>query len=179
MLRLKFLSNMLLVIFAVTLVSSTPTPQGRADDPFKPNVVEPTVPASTDAAFLADPPAAKLAAFRKVILSEAEKSCKAGEITRMGLLRIRLVVSSPRALKNLHQACCEHVIAEGKATSATAIDWSKLLDFVKELIPLIMELIQLFTDITPPNSFDRICLRDLSPVFEPWRCEDITPTLAA
>ena len=115
-----------------------------ADDPFKPDVLPP-VPTVSESAFLADPPASKLSAFRKVLISEAEKSCKAGEISRMELFKLRIATLNPKVLKSVHQACCEHAVSEGKATSAAAIDWMKIVDVIKELLPIILQIISLFS----------------------------------
>ncbi len=138
--RFAWFSMAVLAALCITLLPSLV----RAEDPFKPDVVPVVVPVSTDAAFYADTPAVKLQAFRKVLVSQAEASCKAGEISRQDVFKLRLATVSPKALKQIHQACCEHVIADGKATTATAIDWSKLLEVIKELLPIILQLISLF-----------------------------------
>jgi len=83
--------------------------------------------------------------FRAAVVKVAEQSFKAGEISRAELRRIRGFSLVPKVLDAWYQVATEDLIHDGLATSAKAIDWNALLAFIKELIPLILELIKLFS----------------------------------
>jgi len=99
---------------------------------------------------LGEPSAKSLKEFRQALLKSAESSVRSGELSRMDLMRLRLATLSPKVLSTLHQAAAEQVLSDGLAASYGAIDWNALLAFIKELIPLILELIKLFSDNSQP-----------------------------
>ena len=100
--------------------------------------------ADSPAAVMGEPTAKSLASFRKALISQAEKACKAGELSRANLIRLRVATMFPGPLEKMHQACAEQVLADGQAASYGAIDWEKLAAFIKEMLPIILELIKLF-----------------------------------
>jgi hypothetical protein len=94
---------------------------------------------------LGEPTSKSLVSFRKSLISSAEKSCKAGELSRADLFRIRIGSLHKPTLEKMHQACAEQILADGQAASYGAIDWEKLAAFLKEMLPIILELIKLFS----------------------------------
>jgi hypothetical protein len=95
-------------------------------------------------AVMGEPTAQSLGSFRKTLIASAEKSCKAGELSRADLFRIRIGSMHKPTLEKMHQACAEQVLSDGQAASYGAIDWTKLAAFIKEMLPIILELIKLF-----------------------------------
>ena len=126
-------------LLAASLVAS----YAIAQDPFKPSAPTVDVVAS-DSAFLADPGTKSLGEFRKHLLATAEQSCKSGEITRGELFKLRMATLSPKVLTKMHQAVAEQVVSDGKVANAKSIDWSKVIDIIKELLPVILQIIALF-----------------------------------
>jgi hypothetical protein len=123
--------------------------QAYAQDPFTPDQkLEPTISmmSAADVAFVADPPAKRMAEFRRSLLTAAEQSFRDGDLTRAELVRIRLTTLNPKTCAKLHQCCCEQMVCEGRVQSGmvAAIDWSKALAILKELIPVILQIISLF-----------------------------------
>lgn len=83
--------------------------------------------------------------FRDSLLKSAADAFESGEISRQDLRRIRLASAFPRLCSSIEKAVSETAHQEGMVADAVgAIDWAKLLDFIKQLIPLILELIKLF-----------------------------------
>lgn len=83
--------------------------------------------------------------FRSSLLDAAEQAARAGEIDRRDVFRLRLATSLPRVLDRLEHECCQHAQASGLAAanqSAAAIDWTNLISFLKELLPVILEIIK-------------------------------------
>jgi hypothetical protein len=78
--------------------------------------------------------------FREALIKAAEQAAKEGEITHNELLRIRLV--RPRIMREMELACCEQLEFTGKMRNASpgTIDWSSFLEFLKQLIQMILEL---------------------------------------
>jgi hypothetical protein len=103
-----------------------------------PNFTEPAV-------MLGEPTATSLVGFRKALISTAEQAVKSGEISRVELFKLRVATMNPKVLKQMHQACAEQVLSDGKAKSFSAIDWSKLIEIIKELLPVILQIISLFS----------------------------------
>lgn len=98
---------------------------------------------TVEASVSAEPTQENLFKFRRALLTAAEQSVKSGEITRVELFKLRIATANPAALKKIHQCCTEQVVADGKAKLLENIDWEKLLAFIKELLPIILELIKL------------------------------------
>ncbi len=114
-------------------------------DPGVTVVVAPTV---------SEPSQASLTGFRKTLITAAEQSCKAGDITRLDLFKIRVASLNRGVLKQMHQAVSEQAIHEGVMKSVGAPDWSAFLDFIKQLLPIIMEIIKMFSGASIPTSHD-------------------------
>ena len=101
-------------------------------------------PVVTPSLVMGEPSAKSLGDFRKAVISAAEAQFKAKEITRVQLITLRIATMHKATLERMHQACAEQVLADGAAASYGAIDWTKLAAFIKEMIPIILELIKLF-----------------------------------
>ncbi len=93
---------------------------------------------------MGEPTAKSLAVFRKTLIQSAEKSCKAGELSRADLFRIRIASMHKPTLEKMHQTLAEQALSDGMAASYGAIDWEKLSALIKEWLPIILELIKLF-----------------------------------
>jgi hypothetical protein len=81
--------------------------------------------------------------FRQSFLKAVKEAREADKIT--ALQHGRLVIASlrPRELANIEDWCQENAVQEGLATPS-AIDWDNLISFIEKLIPLIIQLIDLF-----------------------------------
>lgn len=106
---------------------------------------------------LGEPTEQSLAAFKTAILTQAREiandkslSIKERVEARRNVLRLTLLTRNKATLEKMHQACAEQVLADGAAQSYGAIDWTKLAAFLKEMIPIILELIKLFADNSQP-----------------------------
>lgn len=82
--------------------------------------------------------------FRRVLLAAAQKARDAGDITSAQYLLLSFASRSPRVLEQIQGAVHEQAIEEGLAT-AQAIDWDALINFIEKLIPIIIQLIDLFS----------------------------------
>lgn len=122
------------VLFALSLVV---LPQSRGDS---------LSDVSAQSVVMGEPTAKSLGDFRKALIATAEKACKDKEITRGDLFRLRIASMHKPTLEKMHQSCAEQVLSDGQSQSYGAIDWSKLAAFIKEMIPIILELIKLFAD---------------------------------
>jgi hypothetical protein len=82
--------------------------------------------------------------FRQAFLKAVKQARQDDKIT--ALQHGRLVVASlrPRELANIQAFLHENAVQEGLATPA-AIDWDNLIDFIERIIPLILQLIDLFS----------------------------------
>lgn len=112
--------------------------QACAQETPLPSFSEPTV-------MLGEPTTTSLVSFRKALISTAEQAVKSGEISRVELFKLRVATMNQKVLKQMHQACAEQVLSDGKAKSFSAIDWSKLIEIIKELLPVILQIISLFS----------------------------------
>jgi hypothetical protein len=94
---------------------------------------------------IGEPSKESLSKFRTALLKAADQAAKDKEISRLDVFKLRLATMNRGTLERLHQATAEHVLSEGKFASYSAIDWNQLLAFIKELLPIILELIKLFS----------------------------------
>ena len=94
---------------------------------------------------MGEPSSKSLKEFRAAVIKSGEQAVRSGELSRMDLMRLRLATMSPKVLEKMHQAAAEQVLSDGMAASYGAIDWNQLLAFIKELLPIILELIKLFS----------------------------------
>lgn len=82
--------------------------------------------------------------FRRTLLAAARQARQAGDITAAQFFMLSAASRNPAALDKMQAAVHEAAIEEGLAT-AQAIDWDSLLDFIEKLIPIIIQLIDLFS----------------------------------
>jgi hypothetical protein len=82
------------------------------------------------------------------LIKAAEEAQSNGEITRGELFKIRIASISRPALRQMQQAVVEQATHEGKIVAGTpigAVNWDNLLQFIKELLPIILEIIKMFS----------------------------------
>lgn len=82
-------------------------------------------------------------AFRHSLLEAARNARKSGEITSIQFFMLSAASRNPNVLDKMQQAVHEAAIEEGLATTQ-AIDWAGLISFIEKLIPIIIQLIDLF-----------------------------------
>lgn len=90
-------------------------------------------------------------AFRRSLLEAARNARKSGEITSIQFFMLSAASRNPAVLDKMQQAVHEAAIEEGLAT-AQAIDWDSLISFIEKLIPIIIQLIDLFSYNQPHSS---------------------------
>lgn len=86
--------------------------------------------------------------FRRTLIKAAEEAHDTGEITRGDLFRLRFASLRPQVAAQLERCCAEQAELEGimpAGSSFNAFDWTTLLAFIRELLPLILELIKIFS----------------------------------
>jgi hypothetical protein len=91
-------------------------------------------------------PQQSLLSFRRSLIKAAEEAHRDGEITRGELFKIRIASLSQPSLRKMQQSIVEQATFEGKIVAGTpvgAIDWNALLQFIKEALPVILEIIKL------------------------------------
>jgi hypothetical protein len=90
--------------------------------------------------------------FRRVLLKAAQAAAAKKEISRADVVRLRVASLSPAFLAQAERLAVVQMAfsgeevptdAEGKIEIAK-IDWDALLAFIEKLIPLILQLIDLF-----------------------------------
>ena len=87
--------------------------------------------------------------FRRALLAAATQARNEGQINGWELFRIRTVSALyPGKLREaqdvvMDQACAAGLMGEG-AGDVEAFDWMALLDFIKELLPVILQIVALF-----------------------------------
>jgi DNA-binding transcriptional regulator YdaS (Cro superfamily) len=74
--------------------------------------------------------------FREALFKAAEEM----KLNRFQMLRLRLRMMMPSTAKEIEAAAIAEVMAQELAPSAQQIDWEKMLEFLKWLIPLLLEL---------------------------------------
>lgn len=141
------------LIGTITDKPSQPVPPSQPKQPDAP-IVAPSEPGSSNPS---DPVTGPLnSPFRRSLIRAAEEAFKANEIKRLDLMRIRVASLSPKVLDRLELAIKEQAIAEGKHEVAIGpdgqvvanFDWSKLIPFIRELVPLVLQIIDLITSLT-------------------------------
>lgn len=93
---------------------------------------------------IGEPTYESLSSFRKQALKMAQEEVAAGRMPRTQLFALRIATMNKGNLERMHQAVAEQVLADGKAASYSAIDWSKLGEILKEMLPVILQLLKLF-----------------------------------
>jgi len=83
--------------------------------------------------------------FRQVLLQEAKEALQDGLIEKNDYRRLFLVSFFPLMLQKLENYCTQLAVEE-KVIAATvdtkAIDWNNLKEFIKEVLPLILEFLK-------------------------------------
>lgn len=82
--------------------------------------------------------------FRRNLLEAARNARQAGDITPAQYFLLSAASRSPIVLDQIQAAVHEAAIEEGLATPQ-AVDWDALLAFIEKLIPIIIQLIDLFS----------------------------------
>jgi len=88
--------------------------------------------------------------FGQTLLASAEQAFKAGEITRLDMMKVRRACRRERILlelqeESIQQAVCEGIISnEVTGDGFTAIDWEKFAEFIKTILPILLQLLVLF-----------------------------------
>jgi len=80
--------------------------------------------------------------FRSALLEAARQAKQEGTISPLDYLKIAALSRNPRILDYLQTAITESAPSELKVPTSQSGDWSNLIDLIKELIPLIIELIE-------------------------------------
>jgi hypothetical protein len=89
-----------------------------------------------------------LTSFRRSLVRAAEEAHDSGEITRGELFKIRISSLSRPVLRQMQQAVAEQAVHEGKIVAGSpmsAVNWDNLLQFIKELLPIILEIVKMFS----------------------------------
>ena len=81
--------------------------------------------------------------FRRSLIEAARAARKAGDITPAQFFLLSAATRNPSTLDKMQAAVHEAAIEEGLATTQ-AIDWENLISFIEKLIPIILQLIELF-----------------------------------
>lgn len=89
--------------------------------------------------------------FRQAFLKAVKEARDKGEISAFQHGRLIVASLRPRELANIQAWVHENAIQEGLATTQ-APDWDAIIDFIERLIPLIMQLIDLFSSNVNPHS---------------------------
>ena len=82
--------------------------------------------------------------FRKSLMAAAKASREKGEISVAEYFKIAAMSRIPKVRDNLEAAVHEAAIEEGIATTQ-APDWDAIIGFIEKLIPLIIQLLDLFS----------------------------------
>lgn len=92
--------------------------------------------------------AQNLAQFREVYLQAINEEQEAGRIGNLRARALRRLAENQRRLNRLANEVCEECCASGHDLGGpdghSAPDWSGLLEFIKQLLPLIAQLIAMF-----------------------------------
>lgn len=91
----------------------------------------------------------KATSFRKALVTAAKTAAAKGDITGREYRKIRIVSLWPRMLGKMEAECFAAGVAAGEIPIESQIvgfDWDSLLAFIEKLLPLILQLIDLFSD---------------------------------
>lgn len=86
--------------------------------------------------------------FRRALLAAAQQAREEGRINGWEMFRIRTASAlQPGRLREAQDAVADQACAAGLMSDgddAEAFDWAALLDFIKELLPVILQIIAMF-----------------------------------
>lgn len=91
--------------------------------------------------------------FKKSLLEAAKQAESDGDISAQDYRKLSFALRIPGVAAKMEAAMTDHAIESGVA-KAGQIDWGKLLSFIKEMIPVILQLIQLFAENLPQMNLD-------------------------
>jgi len=74
--------------------------------------------------------------FREALFKAAEEM----KLNRFQMLRLRLRMLMPSTAKEIEAAAIAEVMAQDLSPSVQQIDWEKLFEFLKWLIPILLDL---------------------------------------
>lgn len=98
------------------------------------------------------------AAFRRALKTATRNQVAAGNITQGQAFLLNGLAFFPAKADAIQAAIHDAAIDEGLAT-ATAIDWDAIASFIERILPLILQLIQLFGSVENVfNNVDSIVL---------------------
>jgi len=104
--------------------------------------------------------------FRTALMAAAKESRQKGEISVAEYFKIAAMSRLPKVLANLEASIHEAAIEEGLATTQ-APDWNAIIEFIQKLIPLIIQLIDLFGSNTDAAGLNEVQYASLQPRFDP------------
>jgi hypothetical protein len=102
--------------------------------------------AATDAA---SKPRAATKSFKNTLSAAAAQAHKDGTITRWQLARVRMAIAfRPDAMAEAQACCLDQAVNDGLMRSPgdgdlDGFDWTQLLAFIKELLPMILQIISI------------------------------------
>lgn len=109
----------------------------------------PTAAAAVAAGDDAGSAAAALPGFKAALGKAATHAYRDGEISRVDLAKIRLaILLRPRVVAEAQQLVIDEGAKAGvikQGSDVAAIDWNAILAFIQALLPLILQLIELFS----------------------------------
>jgi hypothetical protein len=93
--------------------------------------------------------------FRRALLKAADSAAKKGELRRVDVIRLRVATLSPAFVAQAEQLAVIQMAFSGEDVplgsdgkiDVASIDWDALLAFIEKLIPLILQLINLFASM--------------------------------
>lgn len=103
--------------------------------------------------------------FRAALMKAARKARAEGTITTAEFFKIAAMSRLPKVLANLEASVHEAAIEEGIATTQ-APDWDAIIEFIERLIPLILQLIELFSSDVTHADLNTIQYASITPAIE-------------
>lgn len=85
--------------------------------------------------------------FRKNLLQAATEERNAGNISRWQMMQLRVATLRPQVMEQLEELATQEAVIYGATKSSQEIDWDSLLDFLKEILPLLLEFIMALLNI--------------------------------
>lgn len=109
--------------------------------------------------------------FRQALIAAAEEARADGKIKTGDLMRLRIATLNPKVLAKMQDAAIEQaVVAKAMPLSAVdnleAFDFTAILQFLKEFMPVLMELLKMFGmfGYDAPSADYLLCAYELQPV---------------
>lgn len=88
--------------------------------------------------------------FDAVFAKAIDQARAEGQLSWGQAFRLKVAARNPSRVAEIKQAIADSAVDEGKYKSAASImapgfDWNSLLAFIKELLPLILQIISIFS----------------------------------